>query len=83
MITDQNRDKMLRGVPAAQQDVLPEHFMMMSLFSNQYPVGIIFADIGSAPYSPALQPAEYIAFKSLCLAASNSLGKLAIITKKK
>jgi hypothetical protein len=83
MITDQNRDKMLRGVPAAQQNVLPEQFMMMSLFSNQRPVGIIFADLGSAPHSPPMQPAEYIAFKSLCLAASRSLGKLAVIAQKK
>jgi hypothetical protein len=82
MVTNQNRDKMLRGVPAAQQNILPEHFMMMSLFSNQYPVGIIFADIGSAPHCPAMQPTEYNAFKSLCLAASKSLGQLAIITKK-
>jgi hypothetical protein len=83
MITDQNREKMLRGVPAAQQNVLPEHFMMMSLFSNQRPIGIIFADIGSPPHNPPMQPAEYIAFKSLCLAASKSLGKLALITPKK
>jgi hypothetical protein len=83
MITDQNREKMLRSVPAAQQNVLPEQFMMMSLFSNQRPVGIIFADLGSAPHSPPMQPAEYIAFKSLCLAASRSLSKLAVITQKK
>jgi hypothetical protein len=83
MITDQNRDKILRGLTAAQQNTLPEHFMMMSLFSNQRPIGIIFADIGSPPHHPPMQPAEYIAFKSLCLAASKSLGKLAIITQKK
>ena len=83
MITDQNRDKMLRGVPTAQQDVLPEQFMMMSLFSNQRPIGIIFADLGSAPHNPPMQPAEYLAFKSLCLAASKSLSKLASVTQKK
>jgi hypothetical protein len=83
MITDQNRDKMLRGVSAAQRDILPDHFMMMSLFSNQRAIGIIFADRSSGPPSPLIQPAEYIAFKSLCLAASNSLGKLAMSTKKK
>lgn len=83
MITDQNREKMLRGVPAAQQDVLPEQFMMMSLFSNDRPIGIIFADLGSAPYNPPMQPSEYTAFKSLCLAASKSLSKLAMVTQKK
>jgi hypothetical protein len=29
-----------------------------------------------------MQPAEYAAFKTLCLAASKSLGKLAIATQK-
>ncbi|MGK0247337.1 MAG: hypothetical protein ACI910_000059 [Oleispira sp.] len=83
MITDRNRDRMLRGVPAAQQNVLPEHFMLMSLFSNKHPVGIIVADLGSPPRIPSNQTAEYIAFKSLCLAASKSLGKLAFTTPKK
>ena len=83
MITDQNRDKMLRGIPVAQQDVLPEQFMMMSLFSKDRPIGIIFADLGSLPHNPPMQPAEYIAFKSLCLAASKSLTKLAVATQKK
>lgn len=83
MITDQNRGKMLRGIPAAQQEVLPQQFMMMSLFSNDRPIGIIFADLGSAPHNPPMQPSEYMAFKSLCLAASKSLGKLASVTQKK
>jgi hypothetical protein len=83
MITNQNRDKMLRGVPAAQQDVLPQQFMMMSLFSNGRPVGIIFADLGSTHLSPPMQPDEYSAFKALCIAASRSLSKLAIATQKK
>ncbi len=83
MITDQNRDKMLRGIPASQLNVLPQQFMMMSLFSNSRPIGIIFADLGSAPKNPPMQPSEYMAFKSLCMAASKSLGKLAAATQKK
>ena len=83
MITDQNRDKMLRGIPTAQQNVLPEQFMMMSLFSKDRPIGIIFADLGSMPHNPPMQPSEYMAFKSLCLAASKSLTKLAAVTQKK
>jgi hypothetical protein len=82
MITDQNRDKMLRGISQSQQNVLPQQFMMMSLFSNSRPVGIIFADLGSTDSNPPMQPAEYAAFKTLCLAASKSLGKLAIATQK-
>jgi hypothetical protein len=75
--------KIKPDLTAAQQNILPEHFMMMSLFSNQRPIGIIFADIGSPPHNPPMQPAEYIEFKSLCLAASKSLSKLAIIIQKK
>jgi hypothetical protein len=83
MITDKNREKMLRGISASQQAVLPQQFMMMSLFSNSRPIGIIFADLGSIPNNPPMQPAEYTAFKSLCMAASKSLGKLALATQKK
>lgn len=83
MITDQNRDKMLRGISKAQQNVLPQQFMMMSLFSNERPIGIIFADLGGLKHNPPMQPSEYMAFKSLCMAASNSLGKLAKATQKK
>jgi hypothetical protein len=83
MITDQNRDKMLRGISQAQQNVLPQQFMMMSLFSNERPIGIIFADLGGLKHNPPMQPSEYMAFKSLCMAASNSLGKLAKATQKK
>jgi hypothetical protein len=83
MITDQNRGKMLRGVPVAQQNVLPQEFMMMSLSSNGRPIGIIFADMGKDPNSPKMQTAEYTAFKSLCLAASKGLSKLASVTQRK
>lgn len=83
MITDQNRKKMLRGLPDHQQKSLPEQFMMMSLFSNERPIGIIFADIGKISDHQPMQPSEYMAFKSLCFAASKSLGKLAQISKKK
>ncbi|MEH6448960.1 MAG: HDOD domain-containing protein [Oleispira sp.] len=83
MITEHNREKMLRGITATQQSVLPQQFMMMSLFSNERPIGIIFADLGNTPLNLPMQPAEYTAFKSLCMAASKSLGKLAIATQKK
>lgn len=83
MITDQNREKMLRGISPAQQSVLPQQFMMMSLFSNDRPIGIIFADLGGAEHNLPMQPSEYIAFKSLCMAANKSLGKLALATQKK
>lgn len=83
MITDQNRDKMLRGISQSQKDVLPQQFMMMSLFSNTRPIGIIFADLGNLENNRPMQPSEYMAFKTLCMAASKSLGKLALATKKK
>jgi hypothetical protein len=83
MITDKNRDKMLRGISASQLKVLPQQFMMMSLFSNQRPVGIIFADLGSAKHNSSMKPSEYIAFKTLCMAASKSLTKLAHTARKK
>jgi len=83
MITDQNRSKMLRGISPAQQSVLPQQFMMMSLFSNERAIGIIFADLGNAEHNQPMQPSEYIAFKSLCMATNKSLGKLALVTKKK
>lgn len=83
MITDQNRAKMLRGISPAQQSVLPQQFMMMSLFSNDRPIGIIFADLGDLEHNQPMQPSEYIAFKSLCMATNKSLGKLAMATKKK
>jgi hypothetical protein len=82
MITEQNREKMLRGISATQQSVLPQQFMMMSLFSNDRPIGIIFADLGNSEHNLPMQPSEYIAFKSLCMAANKSLGKLATATKK-
>jgi hypothetical protein len=74
---------MLRGISQTQQDVLPQQFMMMSLFSNDRPIGIIFADLGGLKHNPPMQPSEYLAFKSLCMAASTSLGKLAKATQKK
>jgi hypothetical protein len=83
MITEHNRDKMLRGITEAQRQVLPQQFMMMSIFSNDRPIGIIFADLGNPPQNAPMQPSEYMAFKSICLAASKSLGKLAIATQKK
>jgi hypothetical protein len=83
MITDQNREKMLRGISSTQQSVLPQQFMMMSLFSNDRPIGIIFADLGDCEHNLPMQPSEYIAFKSLCMAANKSLGKLAMTSKKK
>ena len=85
MITDQNRDKMLRGIPASQQALLPAQFMMMSLFANQRPVGILFADTGSdsTAESAPVQPSQYLTFKTLGLTTSKSLGKLAANTAKK
>ena len=83
MITDQNRAKMLRGISPEQQAVLPPQFMMMSLFSNTRAIGIIFADLGSVENNIPMQPSEYMAFKSLCMAANKSLGKLANATKNK
>jgi hypothetical protein len=83
MITDKNREKMLRGVSASQLKVLPQQFMMMSLFSNQRPIGIIFADLGNAEHNLSMKPSEYIAFKTLCMAASQSLTKLADTTRNK
>jgi len=55
----------------------------MSLFSNDRPIGIIFADLGDLEHNQPMQPSEYIAFKSLCMATNKSLGKLAMATKKK
>ena len=83
MITHQNRAKMLKGISPSQQNVLPQQFMMMSLFSNNRPIGIIFADLGSAQHNSPMQPSEYMAFKTLCMAASKSLGKLALASKNK
>lgn len=80
MINKDNRVKMLGGITPAQKNILPQQFMMMSLFSNERPVGIVFADITNSDNSElgaSIQPVEYKAFKSLCLAASASLGKLA------
>ena len=82
MITLENREKMLRGIPLAQQSVFPEQFMMMSLFSNNRPVGIVFADIGPPPYDPPMQLSEYNEFKYLCLTAGKSLTKLAQATQR-
>lgn len=83
MITDQNRSKMLRGISPTQQNVLPQQFMMMSLFSNERPIGIIFADLGGSARNIPMQPSEYMAFKSLCMAANKSLGKFALANQKK
>jgi len=85
MITDQNREKMLRGIPASQQALLPQQFMMMSLFANQRPIGIMFADAGasSTAETAPIQPSQYMTFKTLGLTTSKSLGKLAANTSKK
>ena len=82
MITLENRAKMLRGIPSAQQSMFPEQFMMMSLFSNERPIGIVFADIGPPPYDPPMQLSEYNEFKYLCLTAGKSLTKLAQTTQR-
>jgi hypothetical protein len=81
MVTAQNRGKMLKSLPPEQRSALPDEFMMMSLFSSNRPIGIIFADIGSGDQKVPLQPSEYIAFKNLCMHASKSLSKLAEIRK--
>lgn len=82
MITEQNREKMLRGIAPAQQQVLPAEFMMMSLFANDRPLGIIFADTGTSGDSLPIQPSQYMTFKTLALTTSKSLGALASNTKR-
>ncbi|HCM04646.1 MAG TPA: hypothetical protein DIC30_01420 [Oceanospirillales bacterium] len=81
MVTDQNRSKMLKNIPPQQVAALPNEFMMMSLFSGNRPIGIIFADLGTGNQKMPVQPSEYIAFKNLCMHASSSLSKLAEIRK--
>lgn len=83
MINPDNREKMLKGIAPDQKAMFPQQFILMSLFSNDRPVGIVFAGIENSEMGSAIQPIEYKAFKSLCLAASASLGKLAAATKTK
>lgn len=83
MITAQNRSKMLKNLPSEQASLLPNEFMMMSLFSGERAIGIIFAGLGKNDHSIPVQPSEYIAFKNLCMHASQSLSKLALSTKQK
>lgn len=76
MITPDNRAKMLRGLSESDIRQLPDVFLVMSLFANDRPIGIIFADAGTEKTIP-VQPAEYMAFKTLCMTATKSLGILA------
>lgn len=83
MVTAQNRSKMLKSLTPEQASVLPDEFMMMSLFSGNRPIGIIFADLGANKQKIPVQPSEYIAFKNLCMRASQGLSKLAQASKQK
>lgn len=62
--------------------MLPQQFMMTSLFSNERPVGIIFADAKGSAAGEEIKAEEYNAFKSLCNAASTSLGIISDNKKK-
>lgn len=78
LVTDQNRDKMLRGMPDHNKQALPSQFMMMSLFSHKRPVGILFADPGiGQQLTQPIQPSEYMAFKTLGLTATKCITSIA------
>ncbi len=82
MITHDNRDRMLKGITPAQKAMLPQQFMMTSLFSNERPIGIIFADAKGSAAGEEIKAEEYNAFKSLCNATSSSLGIISNSKKK-
>lgn len=78
IITAENRDKMLRGLAEHTKQILPSEFMMMSLFSNKRPVGILFADTGAGQQlQKPIANEEYTAFKTLALTATKCITTIA------
>ena len=73
-LTPENRDKFLRHLPGATQDILPSHWVTMSIDAGHKPIGLVLAfnDNGQQ----MVEPSEYVAFKNLCLTASKSLAEL-------
>lgn len=73
-LTPENREKFLRHLPDATQQLLPNHWVTMSIDAGHKPIGLIMAlnNDGAQP----VEHSEYLAFKNLCLTASKSLAEL-------
>lgn len=80
LITSENRDRFMRGLPEQTQQQLPEQLVTMSIDAGNNPIGVVIAYNEQGKES--LTPAEYMAFKNLCHTASNSLGELRNNTEK-
>jgi hypothetical protein len=73
-LTSANRGKIEALLPQAFIDASgADTFLMMSVFSSDQPLAVIYADPGP---QGALDPQQYYVFKQLCGALSQCLGQL-------
>lgn len=76
-INPENREKLWPMIsPALQKQIGPNDFFAMSLFADNKPLGLIYADRGHGEC--ALDPHAYTDFKMLCLQAARGLGKVKV-----
>ena len=74
-LTKANKNKIESLLPQAFIDAsAAETFLMMSIFSQQQPVAMVYADPGP---QGSVDPQQYYLFKQLCGALSQSLGQRA------
>ena len=61
--------------------MLNKNFMVMSIFANDKPIGVVYADADSK--EECISETEYMAFKTICQSTSFALGSYAHKQKKK
>jgi hypothetical protein len=70
----ENLAKYAKLIPAeVNEQVNSQNFFIMSLFSKQHPIGVMFADGGEG--GATLSEADYECFRRLCQRIVNSLGQ--------
>ena len=76
LLNAQNRDRVLPQLPASfLRATQCDCFMMMSLFANERPVGLCYADAG--PNAPTPSALQFKLFKNLAAGANHVLAHLA------
>jgi len=67
--------------PEVSEVLLNKNFMVMSIFANDKPIGVVYADANSKEEN--ISETEYMAFKTICQSTSLALGSYAHKQKKK
>ncbi len=77
-----NYSQVLNMLSTEVADVMiNKNFMVMSIFANDKPIGVVYADTDSKEEN--ISETEYMAFKTICQSTSLALGSYALKQKKK